>query len=172
MVSTFYKLYLGGNQGGDPQLYFRLSSLFRQVRSIQTTLCGDPTLIGAARPPGGYSYGGYSHETCRHRIKWVLSVPTSKRALWVKARPDYEPLFSILDGLFISAVCRCAPPGNKPTPHEIDNCLTYQNSEIELSGDLQGYAVLGQIAFDYTLRLLNCLFRYFWLIFSFLILCK
>ena len=99
MVSTFYKLYLGGNQGGDPQLYFRLSSLFRQVRSIQTTLCGDPTLIGAARPPGGYSYGGYSHETCRHRIKWVLSVPTSKRALWVKARPDYEPLFSILDGL-------------------------------------------------------------------------
>lgn len=23
----------------------------------------------------------------------------SKRVLWVKARPDYEPLFSILDGL-------------------------------------------------------------------------
>jgi hypothetical protein len=26
-------------------------------------------------------------------------LPTSKRDLWVKARPDYEPLFSILDGL-------------------------------------------------------------------------
>jgi len=25
--------------------------------------------------------------------------PTSKRDLWIKARPDYEPLFSILDGL-------------------------------------------------------------------------
>ena len=24
---------------------------------------------------------------------------TIKRALWVKARPDYEPLFSILDGM-------------------------------------------------------------------------
>ena len=26
-------------------------------------------------------------------------LPTSKRDLWVKARPDYELLFSILDGL-------------------------------------------------------------------------
>jgi len=26
-------------------------------------------------------------------------LPTSKRAFWIKARPDYEPLFSILDGM-------------------------------------------------------------------------
>jgi len=26
-------------------------------------------------------------------------LPTSKRDLWVKARPDYELLFSILDGM-------------------------------------------------------------------------
>jgi hypothetical protein len=26
-------------------------------------------------------------------------LPTSKRALWIKARSDYEPLFSILDGM-------------------------------------------------------------------------
>ena len=26
---------------------------------------------------------------------------TIKRVLWVKARPDYEPLFSILDGLHL-----------------------------------------------------------------------
>ena len=58
------------------------------------------------------------------------------------------------------------------THHHIGNCLTYKNGEIELSGDLQGYVVLGQIAFDCTLRLLNCLFCYFWLIFSFLLLCK
>jgi hypothetical protein len=26
-------------------------------------------------------------------------TPIAKRILWLKARPDYEPLFSILDGL-------------------------------------------------------------------------
>ena len=26
-------------------------------------------------------------------------LPTSKRTLWIKARQDYEPLFSILDGM-------------------------------------------------------------------------
>jgi len=60
-----------------------------------------------------------------------------------------------LDGLFISAVCRCAPPGNKPAPEEIGNCLPYLEREIELLGELQGFVALGQIAFDHTLRLLR-----------------
>jgi len=28
-----------------------------------------------------------------------LPIPTCKHVLWVKALPDYEPLFSILDGM-------------------------------------------------------------------------
>jgi len=60
-----------------------------------------------------------------------------------------------LDGLFISAVCRCAPPANKPTPQEIGNCLPYLAREIELLSGLQGFVALGQIAFDHTLRLLR-----------------
>ncbi len=67
---------------------------------------------------------------------------------------------SIEDGLmvkdlFISAVCRCAPPANKPTPAEIQNCLPYLGREYRLLESLQGIVTLGQIAFDQTLRLLR-----------------
>ena len=35
-----------------------------------------------------------------------------------------------LDGVYISAVNRCAPPANKPTPPERDNCLPYLVREL------------------------------------------
>lgn len=57
-----------------------------------------------------------------------------------------------LNDLFITAVCRCAPPGNRPNREEIDNCLVYLGREIELLPDLEGIVVLGKIAFDNTLR--------------------
>jgi len=60
-----------------------------------------------------------------------------------------------LSSLFISAVCRCAPPANKPTPQEITNCLPYLEREIDLMDRLEGIVALGQIAFDHTLRLLR-----------------
>jgi uracil-DNA glycosylase family 4 len=58
-----------------------------------------------------------------------------------------------LTGLFISAVCRCAPPGNKPTPGEIQNCLPFLQREIDLMENFTGIVALGKIAFDNTLRL-------------------
>lgn len=58
-----------------------------------------------------------------------------------------------LEDMYISAVCRCAPPANKPTPGEITNCLPFLEREIELLPDLEVVVVLGRIAFDYTLRL-------------------
>jgi uracil-DNA glycosylase family 4 len=57
-----------------------------------------------------------------------------------------------LKDVFITAVCRCAPPGNRPNREEIDNCLVYLGREIELLPDLEGIVVLGKIAFDNTLR--------------------
>lgn len=59
----------------------------------------------------------------------------------------------VLNDLYISAVCRCAPPGNKPTTQEIANCLPYLQQELSLLKRLKVIVVLGQIAFDYTLRL-------------------
>jgi len=57
--------------------------------------------------------------------------------------------------LYISAVCRCAPPANRPTPQEIGNCLSYMAREMILLENLQGIVTLGQIAFENTLRLLR-----------------
>jgi uracil-DNA glycosylase family 4 len=58
-----------------------------------------------------------------------------------------------LKGMYISAVCRCAPPDNKPTPQEIENCLPYLAREIELLSGLQGFVALGRIAYDWLLRM-------------------
>jgi uracil-DNA glycosylase family 4 len=60
-----------------------------------------------------------------------------------------DPL--ILTDLFIAAVCRCAPPGNKPTPLEIENCRGYLEQELLLLPRLEGIIALGQIAFHEVL---------------------
>jgi uracil-DNA glycosylase family 4 len=60
-----------------------------------------------------------------------------------------------LSNLFISAVCRCAPPANRPKAAEMDNCQPYLEKEIELLDPLQVIVVLGHIAFNRTLRLLR-----------------
>ena len=59
----------------------------------------------------------------------------------------------ILRDVFISAICRCPPPQNKPTQQEIANCLPYLYEEICLLSKLQGFVALGRIAFDGILRL-------------------
>jgi uracil-DNA glycosylase family 4 len=58
-----------------------------------------------------------------------------------------------LSNMFISAVCRCVPPANKPKAVEISNCLPFLQQEIDLLGDLQVIVALGRIAFDQTLRI-------------------
>jgi uracil-DNA glycosylase family 4 len=53
-----------------------------------------------------------------------------------------------LNDLFISAVCRCAPPDNRPSRVEIANCLPYLRQELALLTRLQVIVVLGRIAFE------------------------
>ncbi len=54
--------------------------------------------------------------------------------------------------LYITAVCRCAPPGNRPAPAEMDNCQPYLEHEIGLLQPLVIVA-LGRIAFERLLHL-------------------
>jgi len=58
-----------------------------------------------------------------------------------------------LDGAFVAAAVRCAPPGNRPLPQERDNCLPYAAEELEL---LQPRVIvcLGSFAWDAACRLL------------------
>jgi uracil-DNA glycosylase family 4 len=53
-----------------------------------------------------------------------------------------------LTGLWISAVARCAPPGNKPTPEELRNCAPWLDEELSLLRDLRVVVCLGRIAFE------------------------
>jgi uracil-DNA glycosylase family 4 len=53
-----------------------------------------------------------------------------------------------LSGLWISAVVRCAPPSNKPTPEEQRNCSAWLDREMSLLKNLRVVVCLGRIAFD------------------------
>ena len=54
----------------------------------------------------------------------------------------------VLYGAYISAAARCAPPGNKPTPAELDRCLPYLERELELLTDVGAFPTLGRIGHD------------------------
>ena len=59
-----------------------------------------------------------------------------------------------LSGCYIAAAVRCAPPANKPTPAERDNCLPYLVREIGLLESVRVIVTLGSFAWDATLRVL------------------
>jgi uracil-DNA glycosylase family 4 len=59
-----------------------------------------------------------------------------------------------LAGLYITAVNRCAPPGNKPTPDERARCLPFLEREIRALRELRVVVALGSFAWDGVLRAL------------------
>lgn len=71
-------------------------------------------------------------------------------------RPDAEKRG---DGMrlrdcFITAAARCAPPGNKPTTAELDNCRPYMERELVRLTRARVYVALGRHGFDALLRVL------------------
>ncbi len=62
-----------------------------------------------------------------------------------------------LHDLYVAAVNRCAPPANRPTPEERDNCLPYLVREIELLPRLRVIVCLGSFAWEGALRALSSL---------------
>ena len=58
-----------------------------------------------------------------------------------------------LKDVFITAVGRCAPPDNKPTPQELNSCQPYLQAELRLLTQVQGVVALGRIAFERLSRL-------------------
>jgi uracil-DNA glycosylase len=57
-----------------------------------------------------------------------------------------------LEGCYVAAAVRCAPPANRPLPTERDNCLPYLDRELRLLHRLHVIVCLGAFAWDAALR--------------------
>jgi len=57
-----------------------------------------------------------------------------------------------LRAAYIAAVCRCAPPDNRPAPDEIERCAPFLSREIALLRNLRVVLALGAIAWNAMLR--------------------
>jgi uracil-DNA glycosylase family 4 len=53
----------------------------------------------------------------------------------------------------VTGVAHCAPPANKPTPAEVENCFEFFEQTVDLMPNLRGMLALGRIALDACLRL-------------------
>jgi len=62
-----------------------------------------------------------------------------------------------LSDAYLTAVNRCAPPDNKPTPEERDRCLPYLERELEALEELRVIVGLGAFAWDGVLLALKTL---------------
>jgi uracil-DNA glycosylase len=60
-----------------------------------------------------------------------------------------------LKDCYVTAAVRCAPPANKPTPSERDNCLPYVSTELDIFTRLKVIVSLGSFAWDAALRVLS-----------------
>jgi uracil-DNA glycosylase family 4 len=60
----------------------------------------------------------------------------------------------LLQGAYIAAAVRCAPPGNRPSVEERDACLPYLARELALLPDVRVILALGAFAWDGVLRVL------------------
>jgi uracil-DNA glycosylase family 4 len=60
-----------------------------------------------------------------------------------------------LDGAYITAAVRCAPPDNRPLPVEWATCRPYLERELDLLGDTRVIVCLGAYAWDRLLAVLR-----------------
>ncbi|CAN5587563.1 hypothetical protein BH10ACT3_BH10ACT3_23610 [soil metagenome] len=61
----------------------------------------------------------------------------------------------VLDGAFITSPVKCAPPDNKPTTVERDNCRPYLDAELELLTEVRVVVALGAFGFGEAARILG-----------------
>ena len=59
-----------------------------------------------------------------------------------------------LEGAYITAAVKCAPPDNKPEASEITNCSNFLSRELDILRSSRAILCLGQTAYTATLRAL------------------
>lgn len=65
-----------------------------------------------------------------------------------------------LESTYVTAVVRCAPPANKPTKQEIQNCSKYLQEELRILKNVKVVLTLGRIAFGAYTSHLNLKLRF------------
>lgn len=60
-----------------------------------------------------------------------------------------------LTNAYITAAVRCAPPQNKPTKEEMQNCHVFLEQEFRILQNITTILCLGKIAYDATCKLLQ-----------------
>ena len=60
-----------------------------------------------------------------------------------------------LKNAYVSAAIRCAPPKNKPTRTEIENCMPYLTEELKILKNIRVIILLGRIAFETFCKLFS-----------------
>jgi uracil-DNA glycosylase family 4 len=81
-------------------------------------------------------------------------------ALWRAGFANQPESISLHDGLrlsdcWVTAAVRCAPPANRPTPAERDNCLPWLASELGLLPRVRVIVCLGAFAWDAAMRVVS-----------------
>lgn len=61
----------------------------------------------------------------------------------------------VLHDAYITAAVRCAPPENKPTKDEMENCFAYLEDELQILKNVTVILCLGKIAYDTASKLLG-----------------
>jgi uracil-DNA glycosylase family 4 len=60
-----------------------------------------------------------------------------------------------LDGAWITAAVRCAPPANKPASDELGRCRPFLERELALLAEVRVYLPLGQVGYQALCRVLG-----------------
>ncbi len=70
-----------------------------------------------------------------------------------QAKSEHRDDGLLLNGAYVAAAVRCAPPANRPTPEERDNCLPYFERELRLLFGVRVIVCLGSFAYDALARM-------------------
>ncbi len=61
-----------------------------------------------------------------------------------------------LRGAYVTNVCRCAPPANRPSREEIERCRPFLDREFDALRSLRVVVALGGVAWEASLRRARC----------------
>ncbi|MDP1713876.1 MAG: uracil-DNA glycosylase [Anaerolineales bacterium] len=115
---------------------------------------GDPKarvlVVGLA--PGAHGSNRTGRQFTGDASGWFL-FPALHRARFAnQAEAESRSDGLVLKDIYITASGRCAPPNNKPSPAELNNCQPYLERELEILNP-KVIVCLGRIAFERILRI-------------------